>query len=137
MSVRSLLSRSIVALAGASMLFASLIPASAFTLGAPSPAQAVASSQIENVWYCRWNCGGWHPGWGYRAGWGWQPGWRGPGWQGPGWGGVPLLGAFAAGAIVGGAVVAPAPVVVAPAYGGPCWRRWVGLNGAVHWTRVC
>jgi hypothetical protein len=128
----SIINRVVSALIGASMLAVSLSPASALTLSSTSINQSVASPQIEKVWYCRWNCGGYRPGWGYRAGYGWQAGWRGPGWQGPGWGGVPL-GAVAAGALVGAAV---APVYAAP-YGGPCWRRAIGPYGGVRWVRVC
>ena len=121
-SLSSIVSKAAGALTAASMLALSLSPASAFTLLGPSLGPSVATSQIDKAWYCRWNCGGWHPGWGYHAGFGWQAGWRGPSWQGPGWGGVPL--------VVG------APVVV-PVYGGPCWQRWVGPYGGVHWRRVC
>jgi hypothetical protein len=133
MRVRSLLSHFAAAVAGVSMLATSLSPASALPIGDSSLGQSfAASSEVQDVWYCRWNCGGWHPGWGYRAGWGWQPGWRGPGWQGPGWGPGAVVGGVLAGAVVGAAVAGP-PVV----YGGPCWRRWVGPYGGVHWRRVC
>ena len=128
MSIRSLFKCSLAALSGAAMVALTLGPASAFTLSSPTVEKSFASSQVDKVWYCRWNCGGWHAGWGYRAGYGWVPGWRGPGWQGPGWGGV----------VAPGVVVAvPGPVVVAPAYSGPCWRRWVDAWGRVHWRRVC
>ena len=128
MSIRNLACRSISALAGAALLALSLSPADAFTLAAPTAEKSFASSQIDNVWYCRWNCGGWHRGWGYRAGYGWQAGWRGPGWQGPGWGGV----------VVPGVVVGvPGPIVVAPVVGGPCVHRWVDAWGHVHWRHVC
>jgi hypothetical protein len=79
---RKLATRSLAALAGASMLALSLNPASAFTLPAPSLEQPVASAQVEKVW--------WHHGWGYHGGWGWRHGWgwhRPWGWgYGPGWG---------------------------------------------------
>ena len=72
----------------------------------------VDQPKVQSVWWCRWGCG---PGWGYRP-WGW--------------------GGFAAGAVVGGAVVGAA--AAAPYYyGGPCWQRWVGPYGGVHWRRVC
>lgn len=118
MQMRSLIRRFSAALTGVSMLATSLNAASALTIGDAAFEHSVASPQVQDVWYCRWNCGGWHPGWGYRPGWGWQAGWRGPGWQGPGW---------------GVAVVGVPPVV----HGGPCWRRWIGPNGGVHWTQVC
>ena len=132
MPIQSILKRGLATIMGFAMLAGSLSSGSAMTLATPTAVGAAASSQIEKVWYCRWNCGGWHPGWGYRAGYGWVPGWRGYGWQGPGWGPAAVVGGVAAGAIVG-AAVAPPPVY----YGGPCWRRWVGPNGGVHWRRVC
>jgi hypothetical protein len=130
MSIRSVFGRSLAAIASAATIAASLSSASAMTLASPLAQQSLVPSQVENVWYCRWNCGGWHPGWGYRPGYGWVAGWRGPGWQGPGWGPVAVVGGLAVGAAVGAAVVAPV-------YGGPCWRRWIGPYGGVHWRRIC
>ena len=57
MSLRSLATYSIGALAGASMLALSLGPASAFTLSGPSLERPVVSAQIDKVW--------WHYGWGW------------------------------------------------------------------------
>ena len=98
MSSGNLASRSIAALAGASMLVLSLSPASALTIAGPSLERSVASAQVDKVWWrggWGWRGGlGWRGGWGYR-GWGWRggrgyAGWRGPGWgpgyYGPGWG---------------------------------------------------
>src|SRR4051794_18965915 len=109
MQIRSLISRAAAALAGVSMLAAAAGPASAITLGDSTLEQSfAATSNLQDVWYCRWNCGGWHRGYGYRAGYGWVPGWRGPGWQGPGWGPV-VAGGVVAGALLGAAVAAPRP----------------------------
>jgi hypothetical protein len=129
MSLSSIVSKAGRGLVAASVLALCSGPASAFTLSGPSLGPSVGAAQVDKVWYFRWNCGGWHPGWGYHPGFGWQAGWRGPGWQGPGWGGVPL-GAVAAGAVVGAAVAVPV-------YTGPCWQRWIGPYGGVHWRRVC
>ena len=124
MSIRNILATALVQVASVATLVASLGSASAMTLESPL-AQSAVPVQVEKVWYCRWNCGGWRPGYGYRAGYGWTPGWHGPGWQGPGWGAV------AAGAVIGTAVAAPL------IYSGPCWQRFVGPYGGVHWRRVC
>jgi hypothetical protein len=71
--MRILANCSLAALAGAAMLTLSMVPASAFTLAAPSLSQPVASAQIDKVW--------WRGGWGWHRGWGWRgPGW---GWRGP------------------------------------------------------
>jgi hypothetical protein len=117
-----------VAVAAATMMLAvSLTPASALTLSAPSLAPTVATSHIEKVWWCRWNCG---PGWGWRGGrWGY-------------WGPAAVVAGVAAGAVVGAAIAAPPPYYgpayyPAPAYGGPCWRRVIGPYGGVSWQRVC
>jgi hypothetical protein len=122
--VRQKASRCLGAIAAVSMLTAQIVPATAFTLSSPAGAK-VASTQTEKVWWCRWGCG---PGWGWR-----RPGW---GYWGPG----AVVGGLAAGAVVGAAVAGAAPVYapVAPVYGpGPCWRRWIGPYGGVHWARVC
>jgi hypothetical protein len=104
------------ALAAISMAAAQITPATAFTLSSPTGAKAL-SPQIEKVWWCRWGrCG---PGWSWRPGWGY-------------WGPSPFVTGLAAGSVVGAAVAAP--VVAAP---GPCWRRWIGPYGGVHWARVC
>jgi hypothetical protein len=128
MSIRTFASRSVAALAGASMLTLSLGPATALTLPGPSLEQSVSTSQIDKVW---WRGGwGWHGGWhgGWRGGWGWRRGW--------GWGPAAVVGGLAAGAIVAGAA--------APYYGygygnnyGPCWRQVVGPYGGWTWQRVC
>jgi hypothetical protein len=116
----SIMTRVTAALAGASMLAVSLSPASALTLSSTS-LNAVASPQVEKVWWrgCGWGCGG--------GGWGWGPG--------------AVIGGLAAGAIVGGALAAPyyggPGYYGAPGYYGPCWRRWVGPYGGVQWRRVC
>ena len=123
MSIRTLASRSVAALAGASMLALSLSPASAFTLTAPSLEQSVASSQIDKVW---WR-GGW--GWGWHRGWGW----RGRGW---GWGPAAVVGGLAAGAVVGSAIAGPPPYYGGPYYGN-CWRQVVGPYGEWRWQRMC
>ena len=64
------------ALAGAAMLAASSGPSAAFTLSQPSLTQAVATADVQHVWWDRW--GRWHPNrrwwWGRHYGWGW--GWR-------------------------------------------------------------
>jgi hypothetical protein len=84
MSTRGYLGRSVAALASISMLAVSVDPASAFTLTAPSLQQHFVSAEVQNVWWCRWNCG--------RPGWGWGPA---------------LVGGLVAGAVVGAAVAAP------------------------------
>ena len=54
--VLRLLSRgAIAAVAGATMLAASSVPSSAFTLASPSLEQPVASADVQSVW--------WHGGW--------------------------------------------------------------------------
>jgi hypothetical protein len=56
----------LVAITAAAMATLSTMPASAFTLAAPSLAQPVAAAQIDHVWWDRW--GRWHPnvyGYGY------------------------------------------------------------------------
>jgi hypothetical protein len=65
------------AAAGATMLAMTAIPASAFTLSAPSMAPSVASADIDVVhWHHGWHHG-WHRGW--HRGWGWHRRcWRGP-----------------------------------------------------------
>src|SRR5213592_1821134 len=114
----------LAAITGIAVLVASLNSGSAMTLSSPTALRSDVSSQVEKIWYCRWNCG----------------------WRGPGWGAPAVVGGLAAGAIVGAAIAsapvyaAPAPVYVAPApvyYGDPCWRRWIGPYGGVHWRRVC
>jgi hypothetical protein len=50
---------SALALVGATILM--LTPAAAFTLGAPTLEQSMASSRIERVWWDRW--GHWHRSW--------------------------------------------------------------------------
>ena len=66
---------------GATMMAMTAAPASAFTLSAPSLENKVASSEIQQAYWCRWgNCHrgwGWHR-WGYRPwGWGYRPwGWH-------------------------------------------------------------
>jgi hypothetical protein len=85
MSHRGFLGRSIAALASVSMLVVSLNPASAFPLGAPSLQQHFVSAEVQNVWWCRWNCGP-------RVG---------------GWGPAALVGGLVAGAVVGAAIAAP------------------------------
>lgn len=107
MPIRNIVKSGLAAITGVAMLAGSLSSGSAMTVATPTALRPDASSQIEKVWYCRWNCGGWHSGWGYRASYGWTPGWRGYGWR--------------------------APVY----YGNPCWRRWIGPYGGVHWRRVC
>jgi hypothetical protein len=103
MSLRNLATYSVGGLVGASMLALSLSPASAFTLSGPSLEPAVASAQIDKVWWRGgWRGGGWRGG-----GWGWRgAGWRGPGWGwrggGWGWGPAAVVGGLAAGALVGG-----------------------------------
>jgi hypothetical protein len=93
------------------MMAAQISPATAFTLLAPTGAKFLFP-RIEKVWWCRWGCG---PSWGWRrTGWGY-------------WGPGAFVGGLAAGAVVGAAVAAP----------GPCWRRWIGPYGGVHWARVC
>ena len=116
MSLRSVTGRPIAALAGVSMLFASLNSASAFTLSGPSLEMPIASAQINKVW---WR-GGWGCGWG-RCGGGW-------GWWGP----RAVVGGVVAGAVVGGAIAASGP-----GYYGPCWRQVVGPYGGWQWQRVC
>jgi len=108
MSLRSLASHSIAALAGASMLALSFGPVSALTIAGPSLEQSIASAQIDKVW---WRGGwGWGGGWGWRGGWGYRGwGWRGPGWgwRGYGWGPAAVVGGVAAGAVVGSAIAGP------------------------------
>jgi hypothetical protein len=70
---RGFATRSLAAVAGATMLALSMTPASAFTLAGPSLEKPVASAQIENVWWHRWG-----PGWGWRHRWGYGGGWGGP-----------------------------------------------------------
>ena len=124
MSIRSVVNRSVAALAGASMLGLSLNPASAMTLVGPSLQNSVASSQVDKVW---WRGGwGWHGGWG-RGGWGWRRGW--------GWGPAAVVGGVAAGAIVGSALAAP--YYGYGGYYGQCWRQVVGPYGGWTWQRVC
>jgi len=107
MSPRSLTAISLAALAGAAILAASIGPASAFTLAAPSLEQATASSQIDKVY------------WRHR-GWGWGPG--------------AIIGGLAAGALVGGyyggyygrgpGYYGPGPGYYGPGYSN-CWRdQW-------------
>lgn len=115
MSIQSQINRFAVSVAAASMLVASMSPASAIDVPSTSLNQSVViSTPIEKVW-CNWRCG---PG--------------------------PLVGGFVAGAVVGAVVAsaarpvyAPGYYAYAPAYGGPCWRRWVGPYGGVRWQRVC
>jgi hypothetical protein len=84
MSSAKLASRSIAALAGASLLALSLGPASAFTIAGPSLEHSVASAQTDKVW---WRGGyGWRGGWGWRGGYGWRGGWGYRGWGYPGYG---------------------------------------------------
>lgn len=68
MSIKSSMIFSIGAVAGAAMLGLSSAPASAMALVGPSLEPAVASAQIDKVWYYRY---------GYRG-----YGWRGYGWRG-------------------------------------------------------
>jgi hypothetical protein len=94
------------------MMAASMTPATALNLPSTALGQSVAASApIEKVW-CRWGCG---PG--------------------------PLVGGFVAGAVVGAVVASAARPAYAPVYepvyAGPCWRRWIGPYGGVHWQRVC
>ncbi len=49
---------SLAAAAGAAMLAFSMVPASAFTLAAPSVGQSYAGAPVEKVWWDRW--GRWH-----------------------------------------------------------------------------
>jgi hypothetical protein len=71
----------IAAAAGAAMLAMTAVPASAFTLSAPSLAPSVASADIDHVYWHHgygWH-GGWHHGYGWHRGWGWHRHcWRGP-----------------------------------------------------------
>jgi hypothetical protein len=133
---RRWVSRLSAVLASAAMLAASMEPAPAFTLAAPSLEQSVAAAQIEKAWWRRWGCG-WGCGWGPL-------------------GIVGAAGALAAGAVVGttvgvGRAIAgppyygPAyygpgyygPGYYGPAYGyGPCWRRVWGPWGW-QWARAC
>jgi hypothetical protein len=118
MSLRSLATYSVGAVAGASMLALSTSPASAFTLSGSSLEPPVASAQIEKVW---WRGGGGWRGGGWRGG-GW--GWRRGGW---GWGPA-VVGGLAAGALVGGYYGG----YYGPGYGygyGHCWR---GPWGRLH-----
>jgi hypothetical protein len=58
---RMVTSGAIAAVAGATMLAASSVPWSAFTLSWPSLEQPVASADVQSVW--------WHRGWGWHGGW--------------------------------------------------------------------
>ncbi len=116
MSIQNRITRGVAAVAAASMLMASTGPTSAFSaLGALPQNSVAAASPIEKVW-CQWGCG---PG--------------------------PLIGGFVAGAVVGAAVASAATPAYPPGYYsygpaynyGPCWQRWVGPYGGVHWRRVC
>ena len=134
---RQWISRLSAVFASAAMVTASIDPAPAFTLAAPTLKQSVAAAQIDKVWWRRWGCG-----WGC------------------GWGPFAIVGA--AGALATGIVAAPVIGVgrvvggpyyygpgyygYAPAYYarpgyygggyGPCWRRVWGPNGW-HWARAC
>ena len=55
MVLRILSRGAIAAVAGATMLAASSVPSSAFTLASPSLEQPVASADVQSVW--------WHGGW--------------------------------------------------------------------------
>ena len=91
MVLRILSRGAIAAIAGATMLAFSSVPAPAFTLSSPSLEQPVVGANVESVW---WH-GGWHRGWhgGWHRGWGWHGGWHRWGWGGGwhrwgyGWGG--------------------------------------------------
>ena len=135
---RQWISRLSAVLASAAMVTASIDPAPAFTLAAPSLKQSVAAAQVDKVWWRRWGCG-----WGC------------------GWGPFAIVGA--AGALATGIVAAPFVGVgravggpyyyggpgyygYAPAYYpgpgyyaggyGPCWRRVWGPAGW-QWARAC
>jgi hypothetical protein len=116
MSIQNLVTKTTAVAAVAAMLSAASAPAFALTVpgGAAQPSFAVGSP-IEKVW-CQWGCG---PG--------------------------PVVGGFVAGAIVGAAVAGAARPAYPPGYYtygpgyyyGPCWQRWIGPYGGVHWRRVC
>ena len=112
--------RTVAALVCSATLGASA-PASALPFAAQALPDASPAAQVQKVW-CNW-----------RGCWGWR---RGYGW---GWGPAAVAGAAVAGAVAGvAAATAAAPVVAAPppVYD-PCWQRWVGPYGGVHWRRVC
>jgi hypothetical protein len=115
MSFRGLVSCSMAALAGVSMLAVSLSPASAFTASGAFLEQSVQGSNINEIQWKRW-----------------------------GWGPAAVVGGVAAGAIIGSAIAGPryygpayydGPVN----YGdyGPCWRRAVDPYGRWYWARTC
>ena len=60
---RQWISRLSALVASAAMLTASIDPAPAFTLAAPTLQNSVAAAQIDKVWWRRWGCG-WGCGWG-------------------------------------------------------------------------
>ena len=62
MVLRILSRGAIAAVIGATMLAASSVPSSAFTLASPSLEQPVASADVQSVW---WH-GGWHGGLAWR-----------------------------------------------------------------------
>jgi hypothetical protein len=135
---RQWISRLSAVLASAAMVTASIDPAPAFTLAAPSLKQSITAAQIDKVWWRRWGCG-----WGC------------------GWGPFAIVGA--AGALATGIVAAPfvgvgravggpyyygpgyygyapayyaGPGGYAPGGYGPCWRRVWGAAGW-QWARAC
>jgi hypothetical protein len=120
MSLRSFANRSIAAGLGIAMIALSLTPASALTLPGPQLGQAMASAQVDKVYWRRW-----------------------------GWGPVGILGGLAAGAVVGSAIAGPGyygygPGYYRPYYGygpagyyGDCWRRSWDYYGRPYWARVC
>ena len=85
MVLRILSRGAIAAVAGATMLAASSVPSSAFTLSSPSLEQPVVSADVQSVWWHGGWHGGWHRGWGWHRGYGWGGGWHRWGWGG-GWG---------------------------------------------------
>ncbi len=141
---RQWISRLSAVLASTAMLTASIDPAPAFTLAAPTLKQSVAAAQIDKVWWRRWGC---------RWGCGWGP-----------FAVVGAAGALATGIVaapfvgvgraLGGPYYGPGYYGYAPAYYGgpgyygppggdgpgaygPCWRRAWGPGGSWQWTRVC
>lgn len=130
---RQWISRLSALVASAAMLTASIDPAPAFTLAAPTLQNSVAAAQIDKVWWRRWGCG-WGCGWGPFAivgaagalvaapfvGLGRAVG--GPPYYGPGYYGY-----------------APAYYAGQGYYGGgygPCWRR-VWSQAGWRWARAC
>ena len=132
---RQWISRLSAVLASAAMVTASIDPAPAFTLAAPSLKQSITAAQIDKVWWRRWGCG-WGCGWGPFAI-------------------VGAAGALATGIVaapfvgVGRAVGGPYYYGPGPAYYGPLppgpapgcyWQRqryWEGYAWNLRPVRVC